>query len=156
MWKRRLSGIYPREWKGPFLWFCWFKPCLAITPPSTHQTKSFWHLHVVHSGQALFALVRKADGVLPREPSGTSAGLCRGRKGNGGAGSPLQFGPKAESSSPPQPPHSLSHPHNMVIVQQWITRPLRRCGLLLGLWLWTRFLSSVWMKSNPCKYGTCR
>lgn len=92
-------------------------------------------------------------GFCPCEPSGTSAGLCRGRKREGGGGNGLSAQARAKSGELLSTPHPLSDPYNMVIVRRWMTRPLRRCGPLLGLRLWTRFLSSAWKKSNPCKYG---
>lgn len=136
MRKCRLSRIYPfgEEKKDLFTCFVGLSPKPHLSP----LPKSFWHLHLVHSGQALFAVLEKVVGAQPSPLRGTSVGLCPGKRGD------FSF-----LLSPPLP-----HNYNMVIVCQWIMWPLGQHGLLLRLWLWTSPFSSAWKDFNPCKYKT--
>lgn len=90
------------------------KPCLTPLP------KSFWHLHLVHSGRALFALLGKVRGLRPPRSVAQAEDFAMAK------------GPFSFLLPPP-----FSHNHNMVIVWQWIMWPLGQHRLLLGLWLWT-------------------
>lgn len=87
MWKCRLSRIYPFEKKDLFTCFVGLSPKPHLTP----LPKSFWHLHLVHSGQALFALLEKVVGARPSPLRGTSVGLCHGKRGISLSSCPLPF-----------------------------------------------------------------
>lgn len=92
-WEGERKGCYGREqiWCGnvDLVGFTHLKKkdlftCFVGLSPKPHLTplpKSFWHLHLVHSGQALFALLEKVVGARPSPLRGTSVGLCHGKRG---------------------------------------------------------------------------